>query len=148
MKHTFTLCCSLLILGCSREGIRTPHQTGSDTTVAAGQPSRDMLTPMLTYEQRQGREIYLRYCSVCHGERGGADGFNTYNLDPKPHTLADSAYVAAISDAALTQVIGFGGRGVNRSVLMPGYQWTLNRDRISYVVSFVRVLARNAEIKQ
>jgi hypothetical protein len=148
MKHFFVLCCSLLTLGCSRESTRLLHQSGSDTTTTAEQPGKDMLTPMLTHEQRQGRDLYLKYCAVCHGEHGGADGFNTYNLDPKPHSLADSTYVAALSDAALTQVIGFGGRGVNRSVLMPGYQWTLNKDRISYLEAYVRVLARNVESKR
>lgn len=148
MKIFLLTFCTILLISCSKEKVSDIRPATDDSTRVAEQMSLSVLSPALTYEQRQGEFLYFRYCAVCHGAQGGADGFNTYNLDPKPHSLADSTYVAALSDAALTQVIGFGGRGVNRSVLMPGYQWTLNRDRISYVVSFVRVLARNVEVKQ
>jgi len=33
----------------------------------------------LTYEQQQGKILYTKYCSVCHGEQGKGDGFNAYN---------------------------------------------------------------------
>ncbi len=145
MKSFLFMCCSVLVLCCSRERAGALRPETEDTTQAAGRTRRNVLSPTLTYEQRQGEYLYLKYCGVCHGEHGGADGFNTYNLDPKPHSLADSAYVAALSDAALTQVIALGGQGVNRSVLMPAYQWTLNKNQITYLVSYVRVLPRDGK---
>jgi mono/diheme cytochrome c family protein len=97
-----------------------------------------------SYGERKGKRVFDEYCVICHGQHGEGDGFNSYNLDPKPHSLADSVYIAAFSDAALAQVISFGGRGVNKSVLMPAYKWTLRSDQISYLVAYVRLLAHNA----
>lgn len=96
-----------------------------------------------SYAERKGKHLFEQYCVICHGVRGEADGFNAYNLNPKPHSLADSAYVEAFSDDALRQVITFGGRGVNKSVLMPAYGWTIGEDQVSYLVSYLRVLAHN-----
>ena len=59
-------------------------------------------------EQRaRGRGFSLR--STCHGDDGHGDGFNAYNLDPRPRDLADPAFQAAHSDAELTGVIRSGG---------------------------------------
>ena len=143
MKGILALCCPLLVLGCSKESPGSLHLAGGDTSQVAGHISREVVLPPSTFEQRQGKYLYLKYCTVCHGDQGGADGFNTYNLDPKPHSLADSAYVAALSDAALAQVIGMGGRGVNKSPLMPAYQGTLNKDQITFLVAHVRELSRS-----
>jgi mono/diheme cytochrome c family protein len=96
-----------------------------------------------SYAERRGKRVFDQYCVICHGQHGEGDGFNAYNLDPKPHTLTDSAYVGAFSDASLSQLIAFGGRGVNKSVLMPAYGSTLKSDQISYLVSYLRVLAHN-----
>jgi len=147
MKSILVLCCSLLSLGCSKENVGSFHPEENDTSQVVGKISGEIISPSNTYEQRQGKYLYLKYCAVCHGDEGGADGFNTYNLDPKPHSLADSSYVAALSDGSLTQVIGLGGRGVNKSVLMPAYGWTLSEAQISYLVSYVRVLARNVPVR-
>jgi mono/diheme cytochrome c family protein len=139
--------CLLMPAGCARVKVSNISTATEDSTLVAERISPSVLSPALTYEQRQGKNLYLKYCAVCHGAQGGADGFNTYNLDPKPHDLTDSAYVAALSDGALTQVIELGGRGVNKSVLMPAYGWTVNEDQISYLVSYVRVLARNVPVR-
>jgi mono/diheme cytochrome c family protein len=149
MKTRAFLLCVFLLAGCSREEPSAAKFVAADSAQVGGWISPDVLAPILTYEQRQGKYLYLKYCAVCHGAQGGADGFNTYNLNPKPHDLSDSAYVADLSDGSLTRIIGLGGRGVNKSVLMPAYGWTLNKDQISYLVSYVRVLARGdtGEIK-
>ena len=148
MKMILSILCTALLMSCSEEKASNISGEVKDSTQAAERISPSVLSPALTYEQRQGGYLYLKYCAICHGAQGGADGFNTYNLDPKPHSLADSAYVAALSDGALTQVIGLGGRGVNKSVLMPAYGWTINKDQISYLVSYMRVLARNVPERQ
>jgi len=96
-----------------------------------------------SFAQRQGKTVYERYCTVCHGRNGEGDGFNAFNLDPKPGNLADSSYIAALSDETLVQVIAFGGRVVNKSILMPAYQNTLTKDQVRYVVDYIRTFAPN-----
>ena len=34
-----------------------------------------------------GQEIYRHDCQTCHGEGGAGDGFNAFNLDPRPRDL-------------------------------------------------------------
>lgn len=141
------LCIPLLFLfvfGCSSHSSGSDAPEAADTTASGPQNEEKPAITSLTYEQKQGKQIYLKFCSVCHGDQGGGDGFNAYNLDPKPHSLADSAYVTALSDETLKQVISLGGRGVNKSVLMPAYQYTLNRSQINYLIRFIRSLNRPA----
>ena len=95
-------------------------------------------THPMTYEQRQGKYLYTKYCAVCHGNEGKADGFNTFNLDPKPRDLTEQHYLSEFSDERLIQIIRDGGRGANKSPSMPPYGWTLGKDDIAYVASFVR----------
>ena len=97
---------------------------------------------VLNYDQRRGKWLYENYCVVCHGSGGQGDGFNAFNLDPRPGNLADSIFLANVSDPSLKQIIVFGGRGVNRSVLMPAYQKTLNNAQIDYLVQYIRTLGR------
>ena len=90
------------------------------------------------FTERMGKRMYERYCAVCHGKTGEGDGFNAYNLDPGPHSFVDSAYFAALTDVTLAETIARGGRGVNKSVLMPAYGSTLNKNQIGYLVDYIR----------
>jgi mono/diheme cytochrome c family protein len=122
----------MIAASCSRqraaESSPPSDRRGEDTVMSVH-------APILTYEQLEGKDLFGAYCAVCHGSGGAADGFNTFNLDPKPHDLTDSTYVAGLNDDALKQVIRLGGIGVNKSNLMPAYRWTLSENQIEYLVS-------------
>lgn len=143
MKTNLTLCCLLLLFGCAGKE-SSPHTTSSPDSASV---SAETVAPpsviTLSYEQRQGKQLYDKFCAVCHGDQGGGDGFNAFNLDPRPRSLADSSYMAALSDPALAQVIALGGRGVNRSVLMPAYQYTFKQNQIAYLVDYVRTFSQH-----
>ena len=95
-----------------------------------------------TYAERQGKQLFEQYCAICHGQSGEGDGFNAYNLNPKPHSLADSTYMKALSYEYMTETISFGGKGVNKSVLMPAYQNTLSKTQISNVVAYIETFTQ------
>ncbi|HET7152726.1 MAG TPA: c-type cytochrome [Candidatus Kapabacteria bacterium] len=101
----------------------------------------------LSYEQRQGKVIYTKYCNVCHGEQGKGDGFNSYNLDPKPGDLSDAHTMSALSDERIIQSIREGGAGVNKSPLMPSWGGRLNKDEIGYVVAYIHTFAQDTTSK-
>jgi cytochrome c553 len=95
-----------------------------------------------TYMERQGKQLFEQYCVVCHGQSGEGDGFNAYNLTPRPHSLSDSTYMKALSSETLAETISFGGKGVNKSVLMPAYQNTLSKTQISNVVVYIETFTQ------
>jgi len=121
------VCVSLNILCCSEN--RSPSQdrtSGIDSSRS------------ITYEERQGKQLYIKYCSVCHGQEGEGDGFNAFNLDPKPRDFTDSTYMNSLSGERLIETITEGGRGVNRSPLMPSWNGRLSGMEIEYIVSYIR----------
>ncbi len=98
--------------------------------------------PVLSYEARLGREVFRHYCQTCHGESGAGDGFNAFNLDPKPRDLSDPAFQTKKTDADLADTVRRGGSGVGLSALMPPWGRTLSEDQIRDVILYVRSLKR------
>lgn len=147
-----------VLWGCSEENVQADpnqerdSQVGQSTITVLGEPAtaesnadEKQNVDLLTYEQRQGRYLYLKYCAVCHGEQGKGDGFNAFNLDPKPRNFSDSAYISALSDARLVEAIDEGGRGVNKSPLMPSWGGRLDKQEIEYLVVYVRRLSKSGD---
>ena len=97
--------------------------------------------PELGYNAREGREVYRHYCSTCHGAEGMGDGFNAYNLDPRPRSLADSTFQAQHSDSDLVAAIRSGGGAVGLSTGMPPWGRTLRERQIENIVDYLRTLA-------
>ena len=136
---------SMLLLSCSRKN--GSPQTLSADSIKAGDSSKTELAAAasirLTYEQRQGKNIYTKYCSVCHGIEGKGDGFNSFSLDPRPRDLSNGQYMKVLTDERLVETVREGGRGVNRSPLMPTWGGRLTKDELLYVVAYVRTFAVN-----
>jgi mono/diheme cytochrome c family protein len=149
------ICCALWLLlllflsGCARqEKPPRPAAPASDSVRASDSAAAAVAAvPAGSYEERQGKALFATYCAVCHGAEGRGDGFNAFNLDPKPRNLADAQYMSALSDERIVQTIREGGRGVNRSALMPSWGARLTGNEILDVVAFVRTLADTSAAK-
>jgi len=135
LKTSLTISVLLTLLACSNKSEKTE---GAKDTVRVVRDSPDGKLPSLSYELRQGKHLYAKYCAVCHGTEGKGDGFNAFNLDPKPRNFTDARYMNALSDERLLETIGQGGRGVNKSVLMPSWGGRLTNIERTYVVAFIR----------
>ncbi|MFA5805450.1 MAG: cytochrome c [Melioribacteraceae bacterium] len=94
------------------------------------------------FDQRDGKRLFEHYCSVCHGVGGAGDGFNSYNLNPKPNSFRDSVYMSNLSDPNLQQIITLGGQSMNKSTLMPAYSHTLSEIQIERLIKFIRTLVK------
>ncbi len=90
----------------------------------------------------QGRKIFDRYCTPCHGEGGAGNGYNAVNLDPHARDLTDSKedYMAKLSNAEIYEVIEKGGRGVDLSPLMPSWGRVFSEEETWSLVAYVRTL--------
>jgi mono/diheme cytochrome c family protein len=100
--------------------------------------------PADSYELRLGKGIYRHYCQTCHGETGAGDGFNAFNLDPRPRDLSDPAFQKKKSDLELADTIRRGGAGVGLSALMPPWGHTLSARQINEVILSVRALRKGS----
>lgn len=143
---TIIVLCVTVLLGCTgRHAEEEKSRPAADSGRAASATVQNAVAAaerMASYEERQGAFLFGRYCAVCHGFEGKGDGFNAFNLDPRPRDLSDSTYMRALSDAQIMQTINGGGRSVNKSPLMPAYGWTLSRQEIQELSSFVKTLKK------
>jgi mono/diheme cytochrome c family protein len=94
------------------------------------------------YELQLGKEAFQRYCVGCHGDTGAGDGFNSFNLDPRPRDLSDPAFQKSKSNADLADAIRRGGAGVGLTSLMPPWGHTIDERHISAVVLYIRSFRR------
>jgi len=90
----------------------------------------------------RGKEVYSRYCSVCHGLEGRGDGFNAYNLKPAPRDFTDSTFIVRLDSGLVTEAVTKGGLAVGLSASMPPWGRTLSHADIRDVAKYVRHLAR------
>ena len=144
VQSGFALLLFTLVAGCSGR-ISTPQRQGLATDSLKAADSTNVTEasgPELSYEERQGKHLYEQYCVVCHGQEGKGDGFNAFNLDPRPRDFSDSVYMNALGDKQAIETISGGGRSVNKSPLMPSYGWTLKKEELQYVASYVRTFSR------
>ena len=118
------------MLGCSRTPVVSKP--------AAAPP------PEASYELRLGKALFRHYCQTCHGETGAGDGFNAYNLDPRPKDFSDPAFQKHKSDADLADAIRRGGAGVGLSRLMPPWGHTLTARQVDELIQYLRALAKPA----
>ncbi len=113
----------------------SPAETAASSPAA---PASPLPVPDLGYNARQGRVLFQYYCATCHGPEGRGDGFNSYNLDPKPQDLSDPAFQAQRSDDDLASIISIGGGAAGLSTGMPPWGHTLDERQIHDLVLYVR----------
>jgi mono/diheme cytochrome c family protein len=146
-KTAFVIFVPLLAMAACTRKPAPPAQ--ANTAPAPPPPAAATTAPApapLPYEARRGKASFTHYCQTCHGETGAGDGFNAFNLDPRPRDLSDPGFQKKKSDADLADAITRGGAGVGLSSLMPPWGHTLTARQIGEVVLYVRTLP-NAKAK-
>ena len=124
---------------------RADSPSHDDTSKKATAKKATATVKAPSYGALEGRALFEYYCSTCHGNEGRGDGFNSYNLDPKPRDLSDPAFQAKRSDKDLAAVIRSGGGFAGLSNTMPPWGHTLSERQIGYIVEFLRTLKPEPE---
>lgn len=88
-----------------------------------------------------GKQVYSRYCAVCHGLEGKGDGFNAFNVNPRPRDFTDTAFVNRLDSALIVETISKGGHAVGLSSAMPPWGRTLSEADARSAAGYVRYLA-------
>lgn len=87
-----------------------------------------------------GKQLYKVYCTQCHGIEGDGYGINVEDMEVLPKDHSDTEEMISRTDADLFKAIKFGGKAVDKSVLMPNWDTNLSDDQINALVKYLRVL--------
>ena len=88
----------------------------------------------------EGKSLYARHCSACHGDGGKGDGLAARGLPAKPADHTNPKVMNRLSDKYLFDVISKGGAGIGKSPFMPAWGSALNDKQIQDIVVFIRSL--------
>jgi mono/diheme cytochrome c family protein len=105
-------------------------------------------------QEKRGHELYVHYCSDCHGESGRQnEGFNWSSMpDPKPKDLSNQSEMSTFKDHEIFETISRdmldtseeGGDPIGDDDFavptMPTFKYTLSEDEIWAIVGYVRTL--------
>lgn len=105
-------------------------------------------------QEKRGHELYVHYCSDCHGESGKQnEGFNWASMpDPKPKDLSNKSEMSTFKDEELFSTISRdmldtseeGGDEIGDDDFavptMPTFKYTLSEDELWAIVGYVRTL--------
>ncbi|MBI5309215.1 MAG: cytochrome c [Planctomycetes bacterium] len=95
----------------------------------------------LNNTQLAGKVYYEQYCMVCHGEEGKGDGFNAFNLDPRPKDL--TSVTKFVSNESFCKAVANGARNQDGKILCPPWGRTLDKDKIVAIVDYIRTLGKS-----
>jgi mono/diheme cytochrome c family protein len=85
-------------------------------------------------------DIYIRWCSGCHGPTGAGDGPNARNLPVTPAAHRDAVAMGKRPDDSLFDAIAGGGAIMGKSPRMPAFAGTLTPAEIRSLVAYIRTL--------
>lgn len=89
-----------------------------------------------------GRKVFGKYCSICHGVEGKGDGFNAYNLNPKPRDFTDSSYRDRMDSTQIIETISSGGAAMGFSYQMPAWGRTMTKTDIEKACYYTMYLSK------
>ncbi len=95
----------------------------------------------MTNIQLAGKAYYNQYCMVCHGDEGKGDGFNAFNLDPRPKDL--TSVMKFVSNESFCKSVANGARSQDGKILCPPWGRTLDKDKIVAMVDYIRTLGKS-----
>jgi len=97
----------------------------------------------LGYEEKLGKEVSEKYCTVCHDPESTPERVSNFDnlAPPAPHQFTDGNTLNQMSDADLIKIIADGGPALGKSPQTPAYRGTLTMAEIKAVVAYLRIVA-------
>lgn len=88
----------------------------------------------------RGQTLYRIYCTQCHGVEGDGYGINVADMEVLPRDHTETKEMKTRTDKDLFKAIKFGGKAIDKSVLMPNWDGNLSDQQIQDLVKYLRVL--------
>ena len=124
------------------------QSASDDHTASSGFVIPKKTRSVLTSDEMKGKMLYSYYCTICHGNTGKGDGFNSYILSTHPRNFTDTARMTALSDSQIQKVVLNGGRAQGESPEMPAWGGVLTEKQAAELTSFIRTFARENDEKK
>ena len=102
----------------------------------AATPTEKSVTPEML---EKGESLYRANCTACHGVSGKGDGPGAGMLKPPPRDHTDYAYMSALTDKEIADVIKMGG-AIKGRPLMPSHP-AITGAAMDSLVAFIRTLS-------
>ncbi len=90
----------------------------------------------------RGKDIFMNFCSGCHGLRADGKGPQSYSLDPKPKNLRNPQFVKHLADQRIFFSISGGVRGTS----MPAFELMLLEKQRWDAINYVRSLTADSKV--
>ena len=108
----------------------------TSTAAKAAAPTAKSVTPEMI---EKGKSLYQANCTACHGESGKGDGPGAGVLKPPPRDHTDYAYMSALTDKEIADVIRMGG-AIKGRPLMPSHP-AISGAALDSLVAYIRTLS-------
>lgn len=112
------------------------HQTFMDKGAPAEYAGQHAMIPPTPSTLDEGRDLYVKHCTSCHGGDGMGDGNAANALSPSPALLAFMIRRPIAVDEYLLWSIAEGGAAFGSE--MPAFKDKLQRDEIWKIVTYMR----------
>ncbi|MEH6470938.1 MAG: c-type cytochrome [Halopseudomonas sp.] len=91
--------------------------------------------PAVTTETAmEGRRVYARHCSVCHGDTGQGAVWARSGLSPPPANFTESSMVAKLNRERMISSVSYG----RAQTAMPAWKGRLSDEQIEQTVDYIR----------
>jgi cytochrome c oxidase cbb3-type subunit III len=135
LSRVVVACC--LATGCAKQDSKLLNEPSPIEALAV----RNLSPDPVVESQSRGAKAYKHYCSICHGDEGKGDGFNSTNLAVSPRNFSAAQFWRQATDEQLLLTVSKGGPAVGKSVLMPAWGHTLTDRNMRDIVAFLHTLA-------
>lgn len=90
----------------------------------------------------EGKTHYNKLCVKCHGDSGKGDGTVAKKLDLKMRDYTDKAAMAKLTDDYMVKITKIGGKALEKSPKMRGYEKKLTDEQIKDLIAYIRTFSK------
>ena len=106
------------------------------SAVAAGQHDGD---------SREGKKLFLTFCSACHGSSGRGDGEASKFLEKKPRDLTSQRIMFKKTDKELFEFINQGKTDFHGARFIPQFRLEFEESQVWDIVAYIRSLSEQSQ---
>ena len=101
------------------------------------------------FSMREGRRLFIHYCSPCHGENGDGYGqYLAYGLEPQPADFTAIDFLQNRNDETLFLSISDGSAALGKSNLCPPWGNTFHQEEIEFLIYYIKILNKNDNVEE